>query len=114
MSDAAVTKWKNKAEELATKYKNFRASIQEHSEHASRVVMGTVLTAGGGVVAALLDAKMPTMPVTGGDSKLVVGGALVSLALMDIAGDYGEQMTEIGSGILSIVAYEHAKAALSK
>lgn len=114
MTDAAVSKWKNKAEEAIQRYNRFKNSIKEHSEHASQVVMGTVLTAGGGVVAAVLDQKMPTMPVIGGDSKLVIGGALCGLALMDIAGDYGVQMTEIGSGILSVVAYEHAKNALAK
>ena len=114
MAEAAVTHWKNKANEAVEKYKRFKASIAEHSEHASRVVMGTVLTAGGGVVAALLDEKMPEMPVIGGDSKLIVGGALVGLALMDVAGDYGEQMTELGSGILAVVAHEQTKKALSK
>ncbi len=114
MAEAAVTHWKNKANDAIEKYKRFRANIQEHSEHASRVVMGTVLTAGGGVVAALLDEKMPEMPVIGGDSKLVIGGLLVSAALMDVAGDYGEQMTELGSGILAVVAHEHTKKALQK
>ncbi len=114
MADGAVTHWKNRAIEAHDKLKRFRASIQEHSEHASKVVMGTVLTAGGGVLAAVLDEKMPEMPVVGGDSKLIVGGALAALALLDVAGDYGEQMTELGSGVLAVVAYEQTKKALSK
>lgn len=112
--DAAVSKWKNKAEEAMAKYKRFRASIQEHSERASEVIMGAVLTSAGGVVAAVLDQKMPTAPVIGGDSKLILGGALVTMALMDVAGDYGPQMTELGSGMLAVVAHEQTTKALTK
>ena len=114
MSTAAVTHWKDKAHEIEQRFKNFRNSIKEHSEHASKVITGTLLTAGGGAIAAALDEKMPVMPVIGGDSKLVIGGALVAAALLDVAGDYGEQMTEIGAGILAVVAHEQTKKALSK
>jgi hypothetical protein len=78
------------------------------------VVVGTALTAGGGVLAAVLDDKMPTMPVIGGDSKLAIGGLLVGAALLDVAGDYGEQLTELGGGCLAVVAHEHTLKALKK
>lgn len=114
MAEAAVTHWKNKAIEAANRLTKFRDSIKEHSERASQVIVGTALTVGGGAIAGVLDEKMPTFPVLGGDSKMVVGGALVSLALLDVAGDYSEQMVELGSGMLAVVAHEQARKMLSK
>lgn len=111
MAEAAVTHWKNRAIEAADRLKRFRANIKEHAEHGSKVIMGTVLTTAGGAAAAVLESKMPT--VAGIDSKFLVGGALVGAALLDVAGDYGEQMTELGSGILAVAAYEKTKTALA-
>jgi hypothetical protein len=114
MTTAAVTHWKDKAHEIEERYKRFKASIREQSEHAGQILTGTMLTAGGGALAAVLDEKFPTMPVVGGDSKLVIGMALTAVALLDLAGDYGEQMSEIGSGLLAVVTHEATKGALTK
>lgn len=112
MADGAVTAWKNRFLELQEKSKRFRANIKEHSERGSKIVVGAVLTGAGGAAAAVLDAKMPT--IAGMPSKVAVGGALVSLALLDVAGDYGEQLTELGSGMLAVAAYEQTQKALAK
>lgn len=114
MSTGAVTHWKTKAQEIQAKYNRFRTNIKEHSERGAKVISGSLLTAGGGALAAVLDEKMATIPGLNVDSKLVVGAALVSASVLDLAGDYGEQMTEVGSGLLAVVAYDATKKALNK
>lgn len=114
MSSGAVTHWKSKAQEIEQRFKNFKANIKEHSERGAAVISGSLLTAGGGALAAVLDAKMPKVPGLEIDSKLALGGALVAAAVLDLAGDYSMQMTEVGSGLLAVVAHEATTKALAK
>lgn len=112
MGEAAITTWKNKYSELSNRFKNFREHSKEIREHGTQVMLDSLLTGVGGAGAAVLESKIPE--IMGVDSKLVVGAGLLGLAFLDLDGQYADQLTALGSGVLAVSAYEQTKAALAK
>lgn len=94
--------------------RNQIANIREEVAHATEMVTDSVLVASGGAVAAVLDAKMPKIPGTELDSKLIVGSLMCGMASFGGAGDYSRQLNAIGGGLLAVEAHAQVTKMLAK
>lgn len=77
-----------------------------------RVTVGAMVAAGG-VAAAVLDQKMPTVPGTSFPTKAALGGICAAVGIADGAGKFSDQLAGFGFGLLGSLAEETAKKALA-
>ncbi len=90
--------------EAVEKLQRAQASLKRLREEGKRVAkQGTnvIMTAAGGAAAGILSVQMPKVPNTNVDTDLALGSVLVALGVADIAGEFSEQVTALGSGMLA-------------
>ena len=108
-----IVSWKDRAERL-------KASMVRHKEEAresAERMLESFEVVGGGVLAAVLDQKLPNIPGTEIESKTAVGIGLTLLGLSDPflkLGEVSRHMLAIGNGINAVNAYEETKRLMSQ
>ena len=91
--------------------KNRFASLKEDAKRVAQLGTAAALTTAGGALAGVLQVKLPKLPGTEIQTDMALGSALVGAALVGWAGNYGEQATALGAGLLAVAASrEVAKA----
>lgn len=106
----------SKLEEVKTQLQRARTALANVRNQSEAIVGRATLGAmamGGGVVAAALDMKMPTVPGTQFPMKVAVGGIAAALGLADGAGKFSDQLASFGWGLLTTQAYDSTKKALA-
>jgi hypothetical protein len=77
--------------------KRVRAELKE----SGRIGVHALLTASGGAIGGMLDAKWPVIPNTTLNTNAVVGVGLVIGALANIFEDYSDEVASTGAGVLA-------------
>jgi hypothetical protein len=109
---ADIVSWKDRAERM-------KASIARHREEAresAESLMGSFEVVAGGALAAVLDAKMPTIPGTEIETKTAVGIGLTLLGLSEPflkLGEVSRHLCNIGNGVNAVNVYEETKRMLA-
>ena len=108
-----IVSWKERAERM-------KATMVRHKEEAKESaerMLESFEVVGGGVLAAVLDAKVPTVPGTEIETKTALGIGLTLLGLSDPflkLGDVSKHMLAIGNGINAVSAYEETKRLMTQ
>ena len=93
------------------RYRNQLKAVKIEGQRMAVLGTHAVLTAGGGAIVGVLRVHAPKI---GGkiDTPLLVGSALCTAALLDIGGDYSDEMNALGAGMLAAVAATETEAML--
>jgi hypothetical protein len=109
METMSLTRTREALDRAKSQLRNLRV-------HGQRMtVLGThsLLTVGGGAISGVLSVKMPK--VAGRvDTDLLVGSAMCTAAMLDLAGDHSDELNAIGSGLLAAAAAREVGEALRK
>lgn len=93
-----------------------RAQIRNYKEHGQRMtVLGshTLLTASGGAISGVLRVKKPTI-ADKVPTDLLVGSAFCTAAMLDLGGDYSDELNAIGSGMIAAYTAREVEEALRR
>lgn len=105
-----------KLEETKSQLQRARAYISnmrsQNEEIVGRVTSGA-MTVGGGVIAAVLDQKMPHLPGTSFPTKVALGMLAAGIGCVDGAGKFSDQLASLGFGMLAVEANQTTTKALA-
>ena len=105
-----------KLEETKSQLQRARAYIQNmrssNEQIVGRVTSGA-MTVGGGVLAAIVDAKMPHLPGTNFPTKVALGALAAGVGCVDGAGKFSDQLASLGFGLLAVEANQTTSKALA-
>jgi hypothetical protein len=80
---------------------NLRARWREEGQRMTRVGVNGTLAVGGGATAGLLRSKFPVIPGTEVPTDAVLGGVALVAAATDLVGEYGDELSAFGGGLLA-------------
>lgn len=108
----AETKLEETKSQLA-RARAYIANMRANNEQIVGRVASGAMTVGGGVLAAILDAKMPHVPGTNFPAKVALGMAAAAVGCVDGAGKFSDQLASLGFGMLAVEANQTAAKALA-
>lgn len=104
-------------EQLAQRLDRAKAMLKSAKMEGQRMAeLGAhaALTAGGGIASGIVSVKMPKLPGTDIDTDLAIGGGLCALALLDVGGDWSDELNAFGAGMLAAGAARETQKALAR
>src|SRR5215204_1623463 len=89
------------------------ANMREKGEHAVGVAANGGAIVMGGITAAIIDNKFPTLPSTTFPTKVALGGLAAAMGLGGAAGKHSDLLSYYGFSLLASKAEQMTSAALA-